>query len=156
MNKHAYIMIGLPGSGKSTHAKKHLHGLPVVSSDNYIETKAQEEGKTYNEVFQKYIKEANRNFWNDIQEHVKKGESFVVDRTNLFVQSRKKVLNAIPDDYEIHAIFVNTDSEISRERSNRPGKSIPEHIFQNFVDGMEEPTESEGFTSIKWTGALDV
>jgi predicted kinase len=51
-----YVLVGMPGVGKSTWINKNYHHLPVVSSDNFIELMARNQNKTYNEVFQQYIK----------------------------------------------------------------------------------------------------
>ena len=53
-----YMLIGVPGSGKSTWIKNQdwAKGMPVISSDRFIDEHAERVGKTYNEVFDEYSK----------------------------------------------------------------------------------------------------
>ncbi len=41
----AYVLVGFPGSGKSTWAKNHPQKLPIASTDSYIEDCAAEKNK---------------------------------------------------------------------------------------------------------------
>jgi predicted kinase len=52
-----YQLIGVPGSGKSTWISNQdwVADIPVVSTDNFVEAYAKEQGKTYNEVFKDYM-----------------------------------------------------------------------------------------------------
>ena len=52
-----YMLVGVPGSGKSTWIKDQVWalGLSVVSTDPWVEDHAKREGKTYSEVFEEYM-----------------------------------------------------------------------------------------------------
>ena len=91
----ALFLVGLPGSGKSTF-RELCKGYLVASSDDFIETQARSEGKTYNDVFKKYIEPATKHF-NHMVSHAVAGKlPLIVDRTNLTISSRAKVLAKIP------------------------------------------------------------
>ena len=52
-----YVLVGVPGSGKSTWIRNQIWalGLTVVSTDAFVEQEAHRQGKTYNEVFDEYM-----------------------------------------------------------------------------------------------------
>ena len=63
----AVMMIGLPGSGKSTWIKANLPGVKVLSTDDFIDQYAAEKGKTYSEVFAKAAPLASAKFAEQIK-----------------------------------------------------------------------------------------
>lgn len=150
------MLVGLPGSGKSTYIKKVLSknsDFVILSTDDYIEQKAREENSTYSEVFQKNIKEATRNMNNELQSAVKEHKNIIWDQTNLTANSRKKKLANIPDIYSKEAIvFKISDNELLKrleKRKEEEGKEIPSHVLKNMKNSFEMPTEDEGFNEVR-------
>jgi len=152
MKKYFYMMIGLPGSGKSTWVKENIFDtrVKIFSTDNLIEEAAKRAGLTYNEVFEDNIEEATKTFFSGIRDAVAKGEDILVDRTNLTRKSRKKILDMIPDDYTKVAVLVKCDNLFLHEHRlmNRPGKNIPSNVIDNMRRTFEEPSIKEDFSSI--------
>lgn len=144
------MMVGLPGTGKSTFINQNFKDLNVVSTDNIIEQMASEKGITYSEAFNDCIKIATKKFFEQISNNVESNVSFVVDRTNLSTNSRKKILDLIPSEYNKIAIVVslNDETEHFRRLNNRPGKIIPDHVVQTMKKSFEMPSKSEGFHKI--------
>lgn len=80
-----YMLVGLPGSGKSTQAKEMIKEIPYLkhaSADIYIEEYANEVGKNYGEVFLEKTKEATQWMQNDITSFINNKESFIWDLTS--------------------------------------------------------------------------
>lgn len=145
------MLIGVPASGKSTYFNQFLSHLPVVSSDGYIEEKAKEEGKTYDEVFLKYVKAAGTNCTIRAKQLVNLKKSFVWDQTNLTFKTREAKLKLIPKEYIKRAIVFETPrpGEWLERLNSRPGKTIPSSILKNMAESFQMPLRSEGFDSIE-------
>ena len=150
--KYFYMLIGLPGSGKSTWINNNVFGnTAILSTDQLIEDYASIKGKTYSEVFKEYIGVATDFFFSLIEQEVQAGRNILIDRTNMSVSVRKKILDMIPDDYIKVAIVVTCDEVDLQERLfNRPGKTIPWNVIESMKKSYQEPTKAEGFSSITY------
>jgi len=153
--KYFWMTVGTPASGKSTWIReeviaRNLYPNPVIlSSDGIIEEMCQAEGITYDEGFNKFIKPATSRFFSDLAFALKNGHNVMVDRTNLTVASRKKILDLVPEDYMKVAIVFYCDPDVQDERLlNRPGKTIPHHVIKSMRSSYEPPELDEGFDSI--------
>lgn len=146
-----YMLIGVPGSGKSTWIANQTWAqeMPVVSSDRFIDKYAEEQGKTYNEVFDEYAKVAMRLMENQACICHANNLDFIWDQTNTSAKSRKSKLAMLPG-YEAVAVMFRTPEaeEHARRLANRPGKAIPDNVMQSMMRNLQEPTEEEGFAEI--------
>lgn len=145
-----YMLIGVPGAGKSTWIKQHNHDAVVVSSDDYIEKQAAEKGTSYNSEFAGTIKAATAHATQTAKEAFANGRDVIWDQTNITRKSRAGKLQMVPKKYEKIAVFFPTPHpDIHDKRlASRPGKSIPNHILQGMIDMLEPPSKSEGFDQI--------
>jgi predicted kinase len=155
-SKEIILLVGLPGSGKSTWVKKFILDNPdyiVVSTDDIIENYAKSVGKTYSEVFDEYMSNAEVEYNIKLATNLREGKSIIVDRTNLYVKSRRKILSKVPKDYRKISIIFNTHiDEIQKRlavREKSTGKIIPDYIFSSMTKGYQEPVLSEGFDDIQ-------
>ena len=146
-----YQLIGVPGSGKSTWIKNQVWalGLPVVSTDNFVEAHAYKEGKTYNEVFKDYMPIAVRLMANQALICQANNLDLIWDQTSTTVNSRRKKFNTLPQYEHIAVVFKTPEpEELARRLASRPGKNIPDNVMRSMIDGFEMPTLDEGFTEI--------
>ena len=148
--KYFYMMVGMPACGKSTWVKNNYHDGIFLSSDAFIEMEAFNRGKTYDEIFTDTIDAATKQFFHDLKVGLEVGmPKVLVDRTNLGVKSRKKILDLVPKDYKKIAIVVQCSEATQDARLlSRPGKSIPFKIIQNMRKDFHLPTLDEGFDDI--------
>lgn len=142
-----YMMVGLPGSGKSTHVRK--IGAPFVSSDYYIEKWAKEQGKTYNEIFKESVKQAMNSLREDVEFMLSHDGSFIWDQTNLTKKVREERLSKIPAHYKKIAVVIDAPINVCLERNQKRDRSIPEHIIKSMYMTFELPSLDEGFDEIK-------
>lgn len=147
-----YIMlIGVPASGKSTWVRANVNPNAVIaSSDDYLEAMAAKNGKTYNDVFDQYIKAANQHVSTTVKVATSKRLDIVHDQTNLSKKSRAPKLAMIPGEYEKIAVVFPTpaDDEWKRRLGSRPGKTIPSNILLGMKSSIQMPTKDEGFDEI--------
>lgn len=153
-----YMLIGVPGSGKSFFIKNFLlnkfPNIVVVSTDNYIEQLAKQQGKTYNDVFKSSIDSATKNLDQQVKQAVSKNYDIAWDQTNTSKGARRKKLAMIPDSYKKIAVVFPTpeQDELQRRLASRPGKEIPPEVVSNMIKSLQMPSEDEGFDEIKIIG----
>ncbi len=141
-----YMMIGVPGSGKSTWINnQHWAGnCALVSTDKLIELEAGRQGKTYNDVFNDYIKEATRIMNEDVKAAVEAGQDIIWDQTNTSKKSRKSKLAQVSGYRKVAVVFdVPQEDELKRRLDGRPGKNIPWSVMESMIKNLEVPTEGE-------------
>lgn len=152
--KTALFLIGPPGSGKSTWAKPYLdQGWVHISTDQWIERVAHEQHKTYGEVFQSEIKNAERDMQVRLYNAIEAGMNIVWDQTNMSRKGRaKKVDCLVTGGYNVEAhVFMPSSEELNRRQMKRAvetGKAIPQRVINMMMDNYEEPIGAEGFSSI--------
>jgi predicted kinase len=151
MSKKVYMLIGVPGVGKSTWLanQEWAKGMPVISSDRFIDEHAERVGKTYNEVFAEYVGIATKLMENQVRVCHANNVDCIWDQTNTSAKSRKSKLAMLPGYTAVAVMFRAPDKEEhDRRLASRPGKAIPDHVLKSMMDNMQEPTEEEGFAEI--------
>lgn len=145
------MLVGLPGTGKSTWVKDQgfydRHDWLVLSTDAYIDSIAQGEGKTYSEVFPLAIKQAERNLQEGLEYAIKNKMNILWDQTNISVASRRKKLTKIPMCYRkvARVFFIPDDHQAWLNSEEREGKVIPCQVLGYMKSMYEAPTLEEGF-----------
>ena len=152
-----WMLIGVPGSGKSTWIKNQFEDVVkeltthVASTDILIEGLAQIAGKTYDEMFKSSIKYAEKTMYRNVASAVADDYDIIWDQTNLTRKTRAKKLILIPDHYEKIAVVFQTPEDLWERlihRESAEGKSIPEEVVHNMIDTMEYPELDEGFNKV--------
>lgn len=151
--KKLYVLVGVPGSGKSTWIKNQewAKDIPVVSTDRFIETYAEQQGKTYNEVFDEWMPKAVKLMANQVHICKANNTDIIWDQTSTTIGARRKKLNMCPEYYKIAVVFKTPDEEeLQRRLNSRVGKAIPENVMRSMKDQLnnEPPTLEEGFNEI--------
>ena len=148
-----YMLIGVPGSGKSTwaHSQSWFETCAYISTDKFVESYAQEQGKTYSEVFTAYMPTAISLMVDEVARARYARQNIIWDQTSTTIASRMRKFKLLPG-YESIAVVFRTPGteELTRRLNSRPGKLIPKQVLDDMISGWEEPSIAEGFKEI-WT-----
>lgn len=152
-----YILIGLPGCGKSTWREAHLRANPaldtvIISTDDMVEEIAREKGLTYDEAYKALdFKAATSRMRATFRQALNKGQDVIVDRTNMSRKARKMFLKDLPAGYEsVAVLFTVPDTVLKQRLADRAaatGKSIPEDVIESMASRYMAPDHVE-FTRI--------
>lgn len=147
---HLIMMMGIPGSGKSTWIKNNFPDVEPVSRDA-IRFELLQEGEDYfaheDEVFDKFI--------HQIVGSLAVDEVTIADATHLNVKSRAKVLNRVRKFADfIEIVWINPPLETAfKQNDMREGLAWVKHgIIRRMWFSMETPTKLEGFDKITIIG----
>jgi len=147
-----YMLIGVPGSGKSTWIATSAadDGTTIISSDKYIEAYAKLAGKAYSDVFTEYAESAQNLANKDLELAIEGGRHIIWDQTNLSVRLRMTRLAKVPDNYTKIAVYFQTPPAdvLAARLTSRPGKTIPRYVVDKMIGNLEPPSLGEGFTRI--------
>lgn len=147
-----YLLIGPPGVGKSTYVKNAL--LPtgeytIVSTDDLFEEKGKQYGLSYNEAFNEFdFKEIEKEFILKLKVAITERQDIIVDRTNMSIKVRRRVLRLFPDEYiKIGILFDFSNREKLNaqlwKRFNETGKYISKKTVDQMINSYKEPTMEE-------------
>ena len=140
------IMVGLPGSGKSTIANQLAvdnSNTLVFSSDAYREKICGDENDQSNNdlVF--------RTLHKDLKESLLLGKNCIFDATNVTLKDRKRILDNVIDlNIEKIAYFVDTPHDECWERDKNRKRSVGFDVIDKFLRRFQFPQKFEGFDRI--------
>lgn len=143
------LMMGIPGSGKSTIAKKKLKETDLYISRDEIRFSILKPEDNYfskeNEVFEEFVKQIQAGIDN------KEIKNVFADATHLNHGSRMKLLNKLNRfGIDTYILFINTPLEIALERnSKREGRAlVPDNVIKNMHQSIEAPKKDENIKAM--------
>ncbi len=142
-----YVMIGIPGSGKSTYAKKLSKeiGCNVYSSDEIRKELCGDQQNLKND------KEVWKLLKSRMREDLLNGKDCIVDATNISKKKRFAYFEYIKDvPCEKVAVLVDTPFEecLKRNKERPKEQFVPYPAICNLRKAYQEPTLDEGFNKI--------
>lgn len=146
-----YQLIGVPGSGKSTWVAQQewADNCAYVSTDLHVENQANNDGKTYSEVFADFMPFAVKMMEDDVKKAREAGKDIIWDQTSTTVNSRKRKFKMLPNYKHIAVVFKTPErNELYRRLNSRQGKTIPDEIIKSMVANFQMPSKAEGFDEI--------
>ena len=144
------LMMGVPGSGKTTYAKKMMKDCDIYISRDEIRFELVKEDEPYfskeDEVLQTFIK--------TIDDALLIAQRYVIaDATHLNMGSRAKILKNLhnkPDN--IYVIYVAVSLQTALERNaQREGRAlVPESSIKNMYKSITLHRKEEGINMTLW------
>jgi predicted kinase len=137
------LMSGFPGVGKDSWVRRHLADWPVVSLDEIRDDLEIDPGDGQSAV----IKEARER----ARAHLRRGESFVWNATNITRQVREQCI-ALFNDYKarIRIVYLEAPEVALHQQNKERAASVPRHVIERLVTKWEVPNVTEAH-SVQWT-----
>ena len=149
MKKRLYLMMGVPGSGKSTYVKSMLkYGDIYISRDEIRYSLLTDEDDYFakeNEVIRTFIENIDKSLV--MEEYC--GDVYA-DATHLSPKSRAQVLNQLKNKDKVSVIYLDIPLNIILERNaQRKGRAlVPENVVRRMYNSIILPTKEEGIEEL--------
>ncbi len=136
------MLVGLPGSGKSTWAER--QGVGVLSSDA---VRALLTGDAEDQSVNRLVFPTLRYL---LAMRMKAGaEATILDATSLTPKERKSWIKAVELlGGEAEALFFDTPLAVCKARNAARSRVVPDEVMDRFAARLVPPSEDEGFTKV--------
>jgi predicted kinase len=144
------VMIGAPGSGKSTFAKKLWQDNPNFK---YLSSDALRAELGSGEEDQSVTPQVFSTLKRRLDHCLRRNESVIVDATSMNAKDRRDYINAAKQyNAKVIAYAFVCDKQTLLERNQKRGagggRNVPEFVIQRMLDKYQQPLSSEGFDEI--------
>lgn len=146
-----YMMIGIPGSGKSTWIKNQewAKDCVIIDTDTYLERFSKKTGKTYNQSFNLFMERAVKLMVRMVVRAREKQQDIIWDQTSTTIASRKRKFRMLPNYYAIAVVMKKIDrKELDIRLESRTDKIIPKGVVDSMDEFYEDPSIVEGFREV--------
>lgn len=137
----AYIMVGVPASGKDRYIEQHLSGLPTVSMDDIRRTHhlKRNTDKDKGQVIQLAKEQA--------RVHLRAGEDFVWNATNVNKSTREELVNLfMPYKPKIHMVYVERPYKQLLKGNLDREHPVKIASLERYIDKLDVPSLMEAHT----------
>ena len=153
------MFCGVPGSGKSTEARRMTGSLAArnltvehISCNELRFSMISDESEYFSkekEVFSKFVEKMNNS--------LNKNDCTIIDATHISKASRAKILQRVedPDNVRLLVLYLTTPLDVCIQQNDlRTGKErVPHEVIEKMAKQFEDPTEKEfagfGFDSVE-------
>lgn len=149
------MLVGLPGSGKSTYGKKLCASERVTT---YLSSDKIREELYGDESIQGDPSKVFRIMHNRLKDYLKRDLIVVYDATNVTRKNRRAVINEVKDlcdeGLEAHIVWAPYFQCIERDKQRK--RTVGEDVIRKFLYRWQSPFYDEGFTNIELIFNCDV
>ncbi len=132
----AVVLSGLPGSGKSHYAKHHLGDLPQVSLDDLRHELDIDPADNQGRVVAHARKRT--------QEHLRRGESFVFNATNLSRKLRSGYIDLLAAyRARVRIVYVESPATLQTRQNQERAERVPAAVIERLLDRWQVPDRTE-------------
>lgn len=146
--KNLFLMMGCPGSGKTTFINNYVRNLnTVIVSRDTIRFSLLKDGENYFTHEEQVVKI----LWKMINEALANNHDVFVDQTSLTKKSRKWLIDHVENYNKIYIIWIDESLETCLERNElRKGTKayVPRGAIRRMHEQIEPPSKAEGFDYI--------
>lgn len=139
------MLVGIPGSGKSTHAKNLIHttndihlSSDTIRAELYGDEAIQGNPSEVFEIMHKRTLEALAN-----------GDNVIYDATNITRKDRASIMSKIPKYAETECHIVWAPIETCIERDSKRERSVGKDVIDRMLKRFQAPYYDEGFDNIE-------
>lgn len=138
-----YVMIGIPGSGKSYIAHKLAEeGTAVIHSSDDIREELYGDASIQGDGAKVFATLHNR-----VRRDLEEGKNVIYDATNLTFKGRKNIFKMFGE-YPMAAVYVECSLKTALARNQKRDRVVPEDVIRRFYFKMNPPDSSEGWKEI--------
>jgi predicted kinase len=144
--QHIILVVGAPGSGKSTWAKNYesTHNDIMYLSSDEMRAKfgTGEDDQTVSGKVFAYLKEKTNTL-------LAAGVNLLIDATNMSRKARKdfiNIANKYPQVEKIAVVFEVSKQELlkrNKERGEKGGRNVPEWVIDKMLNNYQKPDNTE-------------
>ena len=141
------MLVGLPGSGKSTYAKK-LSSVQKVTK--YLSSDSIREELYGDESIQGDPNKVFRVMHERVKQYLSEGFDVIYDATNVTRKNRRGIVADVKkycDSIEAHIVWAPYTECVSRDKERK--RSVGEDVIRKFLYRWQSPNYDEGFTNIE-------
>jgi predicted kinase len=149
MDNTLYIMVGLPGSGKSTYAKEFIKDQQVeyLSSDSLRAVFGKDESD------QSVTPKVFGHIKTKVDEYLRDNKNVLVDATNVNRKERNDYINTAKKyNSKVVAVVFKMDRNgliaRNKKRGDEGGRVVPDWVIDKMLNKFEEPDFNEGIDVI--------
>lgn len=139
------VLVGIPGSGKSTWVKESYDGNGEVLSSDAIR-----EELYGDEAIQGNPSEVFDELYYRMEECLKRDLDVVIDATSIGKRERYTTIKMAKQyNAELEAIVFKTPIAVCIRRNDERVRTVPDYAMDHMIRKFEDPTIAEGFDAIR-------